>query len=164
MKLIAILLLIVAVAVAVGMADAPKMPNASLVRVYVQSRLGAADPAPLLPDAWAKATGGRGRLVLVPDRSEANAVIEVVPNDCLNDSWQVNPSQRAVMICVGSQTVQRYGVVVIVHEIAHIWCCDVGYPDGHWPDDAEPGLMNDSNYGVERGVFSPRELRALGLN
>lgn len=152
-----------------GRASRPEPPaplDARLVHVFIQNRLGVLDPSAGLVAAWERATGGRSRLVVVFDREEANAVIEVVPNDCLNgaDSWQVNPRQRAIIICVASANVQRYGILVVVHEIAHIWCCDVGgYPDTHWDNDAEPGIMNGSLYGIERGLFSPRELRAMGL-
>ena len=144
--------------------DIDRRPDARMVRVYVLNPLNAADPRLGLPAAWEHATEGRGRLSLVARPDDADAVIMVLPGDGDNFSWRINARQRAVVISVGSATVRRLGISVVVHEIAHQWCCDIGgVADGHWLDDDEPGLMNASTHGYAQGLFSPRELRALGL-
>lgn len=163
---------IVAAVCAVAPAAAPtppwaptaQQPDARQVLVWVGTQFGAPDPSGLLVSAWERATGGRGHLRLVDSPGEADAVVMVFPGPGFDSSWAVNERQRAIVIYTGSAPVQRFGVAVILHEISHLWCCPEGPArDGHWADDAEPGLMNASTYGLEAGLFSERELRVLRL-
>lgn len=138
--------------------------DAHSVRVHVLNPLGTLEPTTALPDAWRRATAGLGSLHVVASPDEANVVIMLLPGDGQNMSWRINARQRAVVISVGSAAVQKYGITVVVHEIGHLWCCNVGgFADGHWANDAEAGLMNASGYGYDLGLFSPRELRSMGL-
>mgnify|MGYP001568507526 CR=1 FL=1 len=140
-----------------------RVPDARAVVVHQRNPLLAAVPTDL-PGAWRTATSGLGSLRLTDDPAQADIVIVLLPGSGDNLSWPIGNGRRASVIHVGSEAVQRFGVAVVLHEIAHLWCCDVaGVPDGHWLDDLEPGLLNATRFGYETGRFSPRELRSMRL-
>lgn len=92
-----------------------------------------------LPDAWATATGGRGRLVL---RTDADIDVELDGDAGTSALTQHKRDGKIVSRTIAIHTLdggrRLSGAEVMataLHELGHIWCCyGPGTKDGHWAD------------------------------
>jgi hypothetical protein len=133
-----------------------------------------------LPNAWATATAGRGRLAI---RTDADIDVELRGTSGTSVLTQHTRGGRIVSRTIRIHTIEggrRLSVAELIsttlHELGHIWCCyGQGTRDGHWADEQSDftsvGLMfSPMRCLVTRGadptcptVFSDRELAELGL-
>jgi hypothetical protein len=132
-----------------------------------------------LPDAWAMATGGRGKLSIRTD-----ADIDVELNGSAGTSALTQHSRdgkiasRSIVVHTvdGRHLSTPEIMATTLHELGHLWCCyGPGTADGHWSDPPPtrlaPGLMfSPIRCQVIAGgepacptVFSERETQTMGL-
>jgi hypothetical protein len=131
-----------------------------------------------LPDAWAAATQGRGKLAL---RTDGDIDVKLDGTSGTSALTQHTRAGRVVSRTIVVHTIEdgrRLAVSELMsttlHELGHIWCCyGAGTVDGHWaekPQSYSPvGLMSSPMIcQVSRGadpvcptMFSERELGEL---
>ena len=137
--------------------------------------------AAALPNAWATATAGRGRLSL---RTDGDIDLELDGTDGTSALTQHSSGGRVISRKIAVHTVEGQRRLVIselmstvLHELGHIWCCfGPGTKDGHWGDTptdfSSVGLMySPMTCRVSKGsdpvcptVFSERELAEMRLS
>jgi hypothetical protein len=133
-----------------------------------------------LPNAWAGATGGRGKLVL---RTDADIEVELSGKSGTSALTQHKRGGKIVSRTIAVHTIEggrRLGLAELMattlHELGHIWCCyGPGTDSGHWADASSNfssvGLMSSPMVcqGSRGGelvcptTFSDRELAEMGL-
>jgi hypothetical protein len=132
-----------------------------------------------LPDAWATATGGRGKLSI---RTDADIEVELNGSAGMSALTTHSRDGKLVsrMIVVHTVDGRHLSVpevmAVTLHELGHIWCCyGPGTTDGHWSDvqptfQASGFMYSPIRCEVVAGseprcptIFSEREVQAMGL-
>lgn len=133
-----------------------------------------------LPNAWATATGGRGKLSL---RTDGDIDVELDGTNGTSALMQHSSGGRVTSRTIAVHTIdgsRRLSVpelmATVLHELGHIWCCyGPGTADGHWSDSptefSPVGLMvSPMRCQVKAGgdpvcpsVFSDRELKEMRL-
>lgn len=134
-----------------------------------------------LPDAWSKATNGRGKLTL---RTEGDIEVELTGEAGTSALTQHKTNGKVTARTIAIHTLEGNRhlsvpeiMTTALHELGHIWCCyGAGTVDGHWtdaPGEFSPvGLMTSPiRCQVDAGgdpvcptIFSDRELKEMKLN
>lgn len=133
-----------------------------------------------LPDAWATATGGRGKLAV---RTDADIDVELTGSSGTSALTEHKRDGKVVSRTIAIHTIEGNRhlsvpelMATTLHELGHIWCCyGGGTVDGHWADAptefSRVGLMASPMICLATAgsdpqcpsVFSDRELKEMGL-
>jgi hypothetical protein len=92
-----------------------------------------------LPDAWAAATGGRGKLIL---RTDADIDVELDGGAGTSALTEHKRDGKVVSRTIAIHTLESNRhlsvpelMATTLHELGHIWCCyGEGTVEGHWAD------------------------------
>ncbi len=132
-----------------------------------------------LPDAWAAATNGRGKLSI---RTDADIDVELNGSAGTSALTQHTRDGKIISRSIIVHTVDGRHLSVpeimatTLHELGHIWCCyGPGTTDGHWSDPQPTFHATGMMYSPMRcqvvagseptcpTAFSDREIEAMGL-